>query len=197
MPPPDEGNAMSTTPPARLLRFGANYTPSQNWMHSWLSLDLDAVRRDFAGLADLGLDHVRIFPLWPVLQPNRTLIREEAITDVRAVVDVAAEFALDVSVDVIQGHLSSFDFMPSWLYTWHDKNMFTHPEALSGQVALVERLADALGDAKNYLGFTTGNETNQFSASVHPSPWPVTTDEAANWITTLLDAADRSAPAQE
>src|SRR5690606_24142102 len=72
-----------------------------------------------------------------------------------------------------------------------------HPEALSGQVALVERLADALGDAKNYLGFTTGNETNQFSASVHPSPWPVTTAEAANWITTLLGAADRSAPAQE
>ncbi|WP_336644501.1 glycoside hydrolase 5 family protein [Microbacterium sp. USHLN186] len=183
----------SSTP----LRFGANYTPSTNWMHSWLSLNLDDVRRDFAGLATLGLDHLRIFPLWTVLQPNRSLIRAEAVADVRAVVDVGAEFGLDVSVDVIQGHLSSFDFMPSWLYTWHDKNMFTHPDALSGQVALVERLAEALGDAKNFLGFTTGNETNQFSASVHPSPWPVTTVEAANWITTLLDAADSTAPGQE
>lgn len=179
------------------LRFGANYTPSTNWMHSWLSLNLDDVRRDFAGLAALGLDHLRIFPLWTVLQPNRSLIRAEAVADVRAVVDVGAEFGLDVSVDVIQGHLSSFDFMPSWLYTWHDKNMFTHPDALSGQVALVERLAEALGHAKNFLGFTTGNETNQFSASVHPSPWPVTTAEAANWITTLLDAAESTAPGQE
>jgi hypothetical protein len=166
-------------------------------MHSWLSLNLDDVRRDFAGLAELSLDHVRIFPLWTVLQPNRSLIRAEAVSDVRAVVDVGAEFGLDVSVDVIQGHLSSFDFIPSWLYTWHDKNMFTHPDALSGQVALVERLAESLGDAKNFLGFTTGNETNQFSASVHPSPWPVTTDEAANWISTLLAAAESTAPDQE
>ncbi|MEJ1087936.1 glycosyl hydrolase [Microbacterium sp. Mu-80] len=189
---------MSSTPPGDArLRFGANYTPSANWMHSWLSLNLDDVRRDFAGLAALGLDHVRIFPLWPVLQPNRTLIRAEAVADVRAVVDAGAEFGLDVSVDVIQGHLSSFDFIPSWLYTWHDKNMFTHPDALSGQVALVERLAEELGGAKNFLGFTTGNETNQFSASVHPSPWPVTTAEAAHWITALLDAADSAAPDQE
>lgn len=189
---------MSATSPNRApLRFGANYTPSMNWMHSWMSLNLDNVRRDFAGLAELGLDHVRIFPLWPILQPNRTLIRAEAVADVRAVVDVGAEFGLDVSVDVIQGHLSSFDFMPSWLYTWHNKNMFTHPDALSGQVALVERLAEALGGANNFLGFTTGNETNQFSSSVHPSPWPVTTEEAANWITTLLDAADAAAPNQE
>jgi hypothetical protein len=179
------------------LRFGANYTPSQNWMHSWLALNLDDVRRDFAGLAELGLDHVRIFPLWPVLQPNRTLIRAEAVADVRAVIDTAAEFGLDVSVDVIQGHLSSFDFIPSWLQTWHDKNMFTHPDALGGQVALVKRLAESYGDAANFLGFTTGNETNQFSASVPPSPWPVTTAEAENWITALLDAADETAPDQE
>ncbi|MEO6350388.1 MAG: glycosyl hydrolase, partial [Candidatus Limnocylindrales bacterium] len=119
------------------------------------------------------------------------------VADVHAVVDVGAEFGLDVSVDVIQGHLSSFDFMPSWLQTWHDKNMFTHPDALSGQVALIDTLADALGGAKNFLGFTTGNETNQFAASVHPSPWPVTTAEAATWINTLLDAADAAAPNQE
>ena len=182
---------------AEPLRFGANYTPSKDWMHAWMSLDLDEVRRDFAGLAALGLDHVRIFPLWPVLQPNRTLIRPQAVTDVRAVVDVGAEFGLDVSVDVIQGHLSSFDFVPAWLHSWHDKNMFTHPDAISGQVALAHALGDALAGASNFLGFTTGNETNQFSASVHPSPWPVTTSEAAGWITALLDAADAAAPGRE
>jgi hypothetical protein len=179
------------------LRFGANYTPATEWMHSWMSLNLDDVRRDFAGLASLGLDHVRIFPLWTVLQPNRTLIREKAVADVRAVVDVAAEFGLDAGVDVIQGHLSSFDFVPSWLFTWHDKNMFTHPDALSGQVALVEKLGAALNDASNFLGFTLGNETNQFSAETHPHQWPVTEAEAAHWITALLDAAERSAPGRD
>ncbi len=183
--------------PATPLRFGANYTPRSQWMHAWMSLDLDEVRRDFGALAELGLDHLRIFPLWTVLQPNRTLIRHEAVDDVRAVVDVAAEFGLDTSVDVIQGHLSSFDFVPSWLSTWHDKNMFTHPDALSGQVELVTALGERLGDASNFLGFTLGNETNQFSARTHPSPWPVTETEAANWITTLLDAAHAAAPAKQ
>ena len=176
------------------LRFGANYTPSKDWMHSWLDFTPDDVRRDFAALAELGLDHVRVFPLWTVLQPNRTLIRTKAIDDVRAMVDIAAEFDLDASVDVIQGHLSSFDFVPSWLYTWHDRNMFTDPKALSGQVALVQALAGGLRDAPNFLGLTLGNETNQFSAHTHPSPWPVTTDEAGQWIESLLDAAEGAAP---
>lgn len=183
--------------PVEPLRFGANYTPTIDWMHAWMALDLDEVRRDFATLAEIGLDHVRIFPLWTLLQPNRTLIREKAVADVRAVVDVAAEFGMDASVDVIQGHMSSFDFVPSWLYTWHDKNMFTHPDALSGQVELVTRLGERLGEAHNFLGFTLGNETNQFSAANHPSPWPVSSDEAANWITMLLDAARAAAPDQE
>ncbi|AXL13396.1 glycosyl hydrolase [Microbacterium foliorum] len=176
------------------LRFGANYTPSKDWMHSWLDFTPDDVRRDFAALAELGLDHVRVFPLWTVLQPNRTLIREKAVDDVRAMVDIAAEFGLDASVDVIQGHLSSFDFVPSWLFTWHDRNMFTDPTALDGQVSLVRALAGALSEAPNFLGLTLGNEVNQFSAHTHPSPWPVTTDEAGAWIETLLAAAEEAAP---
>ena len=45
------------------MKIGANYTPSQGWFHSWLDLDIDATRRDFEGIAQLGLDHVRLFPL--------------------------------------------------------------------------------------------------------------------------------------
>nr|WP_314844468.1 glycosyl hydrolase [uncultured Microbacterium sp.] len=176
------------------LRFGANYTPSTDWMHAWLDFTPDDVRRDFAALAELGLDHVRVFPLWTVLQPNRTLIRPKALDDVRAMVDIAAEFGLDASVDVIQGHLSSFDFVPAWLSTWHDRNMFTDAKALDGQVALVRALGGALRDAPNFLGLTLGNETNQFSAHTHPSPWPVTTEEAGRWIESLLSAAEEAAP---
>ncbi|MFE4721988.1 glycosyl hydrolase, partial [Streptomyces sp. NPDC056728] len=61
------------------MRFGANYTPSQGWFHHWLDFDLDAVRADLDAIAALGLDHVRVFPLWPVFQPNRSLIRPRAV----------------------------------------------------------------------------------------------------------------------
>ncbi len=175
------------------LRFGANYTPSKDWMHSWLDFTPDDVRRDFAALAALGLDHVRVFPLWTVLQPNRTLIRSKAIDDVRTMVDIAAEFGMDVSVDVIQGHLSSFDFVPSWLYTWHDRNMFTDPTALDGQVQLVERLAGALRTRRTSSASLSATRRTS-SPRTHPSPWPVTTDEAGGWIEALLAAAERGAP---
>lgn len=188
------GHAISSTAP---LRFGVNYTPSHEWMHSWLSFSPDRVRRDFAAIAELGLDHVRVFPLWPVLQPNRTLIRADALDDVRTVVDVAAEFGLDASVDVLQGHLSSFDFVPAWLGTWHDRNLFTDPDVVAAQAALVRALGSRLADAPNFLGLTLGNEVNQFSDRPHPSPWPATRRQVERWLTTLLDAATESAPNAE
>ena len=125
-------------------RFGVNYTPRIGWFHSWLDLAPDAVAEDLAAVASLGVDHVRIFPLWPLLQPNRTLIRPRALEDVRTVVDAAAAVGLDVVVDALQGHLSSFDFVPSWLSSWHRRNMFTDPEVVSATAELVRALADQL-----------------------------------------------------
>lgn len=175
-------------------RFGVNYTPRQGWFHSWLDLDLDSVGEDLAAIASLGVDHVRLFPLWPLLQPNRTLIRPRGLEDVRAVVDLAADLGLDVVVDALQGHLSSFDFVPSWLTTWHRRNMFTDPEVLAAEAALVRALARQLADAPNLLGLTLGNEVNQFSASNHPDPDPLTVAQAETWTSTLLEAAREGAP---
>lgn len=174
-----------------VLRFGANHTPSGDWFYDWIRPDLDRRRRDFEALAGLGLDHVRILPLWPLLQPNRTLIRARAVADVRDAVRAAAEFGLDASVDVIQGHLSSFDFVPSWLTSWHAGNMFTDPDAVAAQADLVEAMDAALGDLPNFLGLTIGNEVNQFSATTHPAPMAATSDEIAAWLDALHGGGQR------
>ena len=115
-----------------MIRFGANYVPSAGWFYSWLDYSPDAVRRDFADLATLGLDHVRVFPVWPWIQPNRALIRRRGIDDLLDTVDAAAEFGLEVCVDLIQGHLSSFDFLPSWVLTWHRRSVFTDDAVRAG-----------------------------------------------------------------
>ncbi|WP_193107296.1 cellulase family glycosylhydrolase [Brachybacterium sp. FME24] len=179
---------------ARAVRFGVNYTPRQGWFHSWLDLDLDSVGEDLQAVASLGADHVRIFPLWTLLQPNRTLIRPRALDDVRAVVDVAAAAGLDVVVDAVQGHLSSFDFIPSWLATWHRRNMFTDPDVVTATAAMVRALSERVAEAPNLLGLTLGNEVNQFSASNHPDPDVVTVEQATAWTSTLLEAARDGAP---
>ncbi|GAA5153815.1 glycosyl hydrolase [Amycolatopsis dongchuanensis] len=168
-------------------RFGVNYTPSRDWMFQWMAIDPDAVRADFAAIAGLGADHVRVFPLWPVLQPNRTLIRRRALDDIALVADLAAEFELDIAIDVIQGHLSGFDFVPAWLVNWHDGNMFTDPSAVEAQAALVAAVYDAVRDRPNFLGLTLGNELNQFQ---HPNPaaMPASTEQVGHWLRTLLGA---------
>src|SRR5699024_12615325 len=65
--PPFPTRRSSDLSPAAL---GVNYTPRKGWFHSWSDLDPSAVDEDLAQIAALGLDHVRIFPLWPVLQPR-------------------------------------------------------------------------------------------------------------------------------
>lgn len=176
------------------VRFGVNYTPSEGWFHHWLDFDLDSVRADLDSIAALGLDHIRVFPLWPYFQPNRTLIRERAVADLVRLVDAAAERGLDVNVDGLQGHLSSFDFVPAWTRTWHRRNLFTDPKVVEGQAAYLRTLAQALADRPNFIGMTLGNEVNQFSASPHPDPDRATSDQIDAWLTRLLAACEEGAP---
>ncbi|MFD0272074.1 glycosyl hydrolase [Streptomyces sp. NPDC127106] len=181
-------------PPARTLRFGANYTPSRGWFHHWLDFDLDEVSADLDSVAALGLDHVRVFPLWPLFQPNRTLIRPRAVEQLVALADAAAERGLDVAVDGLQGHLSSFDFLPAWTGTWHRRNIFADPDVIAGQEEYLRTLAAALADRPHFLGMTVGNEINQFSDGPHPDPDRITREQAGRWLERMLAACERGAP---
>ncbi|MFF8726513.1 glycosyl hydrolase [Streptomyces sp. NPDC015171] len=176
------------------VRFGVNYTPSEGWFHHWLDFDLDPVRADLDAIAALGLDHIRVFPLWPYFQPNRTLIRPRAVDQLVALADAAAERGLDVNVDGLQGHLSSFDFLPAWTRTWHRRNLFTDPDVTAGQAAYLRTLAAALADRPNFIGMTVGNEVNQFAAGPHPDPDRATPEEAGRWLIRMLDACAEGAP---
>lgn len=170
------------------LRFGVNYTPSGRWFHSWLDLDLSEVRRDLADIAELGVDHFRLFPLWPLIQPNRGLLRTSAIADVLAVIDAAAEFGLDVSVDLLQGHLSSFDFVPTWLTTWHQASVFTDLRARAGITHYAGALTEAVTDRDNVFAVTIGNEVNNL--------WPANPAEPEAvrvWVADLVEVITSAA----
>ncbi|MEU6172592.1 glycosyl hydrolase [Streptantibioticus parmotrematis] len=175
-------------------RFGVNYTPTRGWFHHWLDFDLDEVRADLDSIAALGLDHLRVFPLWPVFQPNRTVIRPRAVEDLLALVDAAGERGLDVAVDGLQGHLSSFDFQPSWTRTWHRRNMFTDPDVVDAEAELLRTLASALAAKANFLGMTVGNEVNQFSSGPHPDPDRIDAAQAERWLRRMLQACESGAP---
>ena len=176
------------------LRFGANYTPTRGWFHHWLDFDEDQVRADLESVAALGLDHVRVFALWPLFQPNRALIRPRAVEQLVRLAEIAGECGLDVAADALQGHLSSFDFLPAWTRTWHRRNLFTDPEVAEGTEAYVRTLAAALHQCPNFLGMTLGNEFDQFSGDPHPDPDRVDPAGAGAWIERLLKACEDAAP---
>lgn len=173
------------------MKFGVDYTPSHGWFHSWLDPDWESIDNDLRQIADLGMDHVRIFPVWPYLQPNRTWINRKGVEDVRRVVHIAGEHGLDAYVDVFQGHLSSFDFLPSWLVTWHKGNMFTDPDAVGSERELIEIMTDELSKETAFKGLTLGNEVNQLSDRPHPTKMTATPDQIDSWLDTLLPAAKR------
>ena len=170
-------------------RFGANYVPSSGWFYSWLDYDGAAVRRDFADLAGIGLDHVRVFPVWPWIQPNRAIVRERAIEDLLDTVDAAAEHGLTVAVDLIQGHLSSFDFLPSWVLTWHKSSLFEDPTVRDGLTAYVGTVARAVATKPNVFAITLGNEVN----NLWPDS-PTTPGASTAWTQDLLTTLKKAAP---
>jgi endo-1,4-beta-mannosidase len=172
-----------------MTRFGVNYTPSRGWFHHWLDFDLDDVRADLDSIAALGFDHVRVFPVWPVFQPNRALVRPRALAQLVSVVEAAAARGLDVAVDGLQGHLSSFDFLPSWTQTWHRRNLFTDPDVIEGQSRYLRAIGEALRDLPNFLGLTLGNEVNLLTPDN-----PIAPDDAARWLETLLAVCGEAAP---
>ncbi|MFJ1967364.1 glycosyl hydrolase [Streptomyces sp. NPDC087903] len=176
-----------STPPASTapaLRFGVNYTPRRGWFHSWHDFDPAHAREDLAQIAGLGLDHVRVFHLWPLLQPNRTLVRTAAVDQLAHLVDLAGEAGLDVLVDGVQGHLSSFDFYPEWTRSWHHRNVFTDADAVEAQAELLRVLGRALAGRTNLIGLQLGNELNNLVEHN-----PVTVQEVNHYLDTLLAAA--------
>lgn len=196
---------------SRPLRFGVNYTPRTNWFHSWLDYRelRENLRADFRAIASLGLDHVRIFPLWAIMQPNRTLIRPQALADVADMATLAIDEGLDVCVDVFQGHLSSYDFLPSWVLSWHQSNIFSNPQVISGQRELIKRLAQALSSLpqadfpgvknarpgeKGLIGLSLGNEIGQFAASRHPLRHEITVEESEAWLKQMFDTTREALP---
>lgn len=171
------------------LRYGANYVPSTGWFYSWLDFDPDAARRDFADLAGIGLDHVRVFPIWPWIQPNRGLLRQRPIDDLLRLIDIAAEFELDVAVDLLQGHLSSFDFLPSWVLTWHRRSVFADLTVRDGLRTYAARLSAAVASRDNVFAITLGNEVD----NLWPAN-PTTPADSRAWAAELLDVVHAAAP---
>lgn len=169
-------------------RFGVNYVPAQGWWYCWQDWDAQAVGRDLAAIAGLGCDHVRVHCLWPLFQPNATLVSAAMLERLVELVRIAGDQGLDVVVTVLDGWLSGFDFRPPWLQR---VSVFADEGAVRAQLLLIEAIADRVRNEPNVLGFDVANEPSVLLDSPENA---ATRAQADAWVETMLAHCDAVAP---
>jgi hypothetical protein len=180
--------------PRRRVRMGVNYVPSRYWWYSWGEWHPDSIRRDLEDIAALGFDHIRIQLIWPDFQPNASYVSEEKTERLTQFLDIADAFALDVEVTVLDGQLSGFLFVPSWLIddqTGKVRDFITDPGLIEAQHLLFDTLGRRIGDHRRFLGFDIANEI--YWATI-PLGLSVSTAQGDAWMRSLLRTCERVAP---
>lgn len=191
------GNSVASPQPLRRLRFGVNYVPRKNWWYCWMDWDQNAVADDLKGVADLGLDHVRIQCLWPYFQPGINRVSESVLDRLYSLLNAADGAGLDVEVTVLNGWMSGLAFMPAWvapLGNLGDRtnlNIFTSPTVIEAEKLLLSRIAETIGNHPRFLGFDIGNELTVLQSTLDNH---ATLEEGDAWAAKILGFCNQIAP---
>lgn len=137
-------------------RFGVNYTPSHNWWFCWNDWDTDPIKKDLDQLASLGLDHLRIFPIWPFFQPNATYVSSAHLDRLNQLLTLMGERNMDAVVTIFTGQLSGQYFLPPFAKS--KDHFYTDPQMWSAQELMIKETAKVLRAHENIIGFDFGNE---------------------------------------
>jgi hypothetical protein len=196
------------------MRFslGVNYWPRSTATAMWERLDPGEIGADFAHIAGLGLDAVRVFLRWDQFAPAPDRIDARMLERLETVVGLAHENGLAVMPVLLCGHMSGVNFAPDWALdrsgprgpyrTFTGGRESPHPIAniyagplLDAQV----RLARAVGERlREHPALRAWDIAHAFTNVRSPSPAKVTSgehsqapaDEAAvaEWSRRLTDA---------
>ena len=192
-------NAMVAAESNGAPRFGVNFVPRKRWWYCWLDWDQRAIADDLSGVAELGLDHIRIQCLWPFFQPGIGSVSDRALANLHSLLDAAGAAGLDVEVTVLNGWMSGLSFIPPWVAPladpWHNKsgNMFTDRRVIDAEKLLLNKIVETIGGHRRFLGFDIGNE---LGVLMIPGSNPASTQEADAWATEILRYCDDIAPSK-
>jgi hypothetical protein len=179
------------------FRFGANYVPRKRWWYCWQDWDQQAIAEDLDAVAGLGLDHVRIQCLWPIFQPGINSVSDQALANLDSLLEAAGKAGLDVEVTVLNGWMSGFAFLPSWVaplanaVSDKNRNMFVSPEIIEAEKLLFRRIAETVGGHRRFLGFDIGNELGVLQRTNNN---PVSQKDGDAWAVEMLRYCDEIAP---
>ena len=176
--------------------LGVNDWPRRKAMAWWSDFDAEEVRDEFALVADLGLDAVRIFLLWDDWQPVPDAVSEACLRNLGQVLDAAAELGLGLDVTFFTGHTSGPNWAPGWLLRDGPpdpgpgprsvvsggrrvaraiRNVFHDPLALAAAETLLREVVGRFRDHPGVWWWNLGNEPDLFA-------WPASPAEGRAWV---------------
>ncbi len=180
-------SSLAAARPDEPFLVGANYVPSHDWHTTLERWDERAVDADLAALARSGVRCLRVFPLWPILQPEPERVDPVKLDRVVALLDKARRHGLRVQLAPITGWMSGFTFLPRWA----DGNIFTDERIVRGEEVLVRELARRVGGHPALHSFDFGNEINVL---VDLMKLDVTPAEMDAWMQRIYRAFKAGAP---
>jgi len=144
----------------------------------WSSFDLAEVEADFARIAAVGLDSVRVFLRWEDFQPAPGRVDREMLGRLIRVADLAAGLGLELIPTLFTGHMSGVNWIPPWALGGSDRdprfrvvsggrvvqrglrNWYRDPAVGDAQVLLAAEAAAALAGHEAVWAWDLGNENS-------------------------------------
>ena len=167
------------------LILGINYWASENAINMWSDWNADVVDKDFKKIKDVGLDYIRVFPLWSVFQPlcsinhnsdvieyrfgeeplpdtesGRAGVSEEACEKFEIMCQLAQKHGLKVIVGLITGHMSGRYYAPP---AFSSKNPLTDYTTIKWEIRFIKYFVSRFKNQPCIAGWDLGNEVNGFA----------------------------------
>lgn len=189
--------------------LGCNYWASHAGVRMWSDWQPSVVEQDLEHLRRLGLQVLRVFPLWPDFQPINALYRPgpvvkeirhgeeslsndalgvagmsaEAIQHFEEFVRIAERHGFSLIVSLITGWMSGRLFVP---FALEGKNVLTDPMAIRWQLRFIKCFVARFRECQTISGWGLGNECNVMGGA--------TQDEAYTWTATISNAIRAADP---
>ena len=158
-------------------------------MYMWRDCDLGEVRDDFAQIADIGFDVVRVFALTQDFLPGPLRVSFEMIDRLVEVARAAKDAGLKIVPTLIVLNMSGQIWWPGWMLDAAGRpgDLFSDPALLRSQALLVECCASALSGDSSVRAFDLSNE-------IDDAQRPRTRDAGWLWASLLANSVRRVAP---
>jgi endo-1,4-beta-mannosidase len=158
-------------------------------MYMWREFDLPEVRDEFAHIADIGFDTIRIFALMEDFLPRPAEVDSQMVDRLVDVARLASDAGLGIVPTMIVLNMSGRIWWPSWMLDAEGRSaeLFSDPLILRSQTLLAGTCARALAGDAAIRAIDVTNE-------IDDAQLPRSRDAARGWASALSGAIRHAAP---